>query len=308
MGQQLFKVHMNIDDNAVIESDTAVLSGGKDDISFFFPLESTKFNNDHRISNSQTKYTEQIRNSIYTLTSSIYWESINIEMDDVLMNNVFKTINGQNKKIKEENESRLSCKQQLRTSLMKKLKDDDNIIVLSEDNNESDQLEQKAKEQSEQLSYTSTQSLMSIVLILIKSVVKNDPSIIQQILTVVRQLCEQLPIKNVSSTSNSIFKSWQPLINYIQELSLTTDPIISKQTIEILLRFFLAKGSFRDILLLLNRLIFNATDIYNVQSLFIQMNNSLTKTIDDWKKQQTDSDLEKNQNTITGNDPPYLSF
>jgi hypothetical protein len=227
------------------------------------------------------------------------------------VDNIFKSINEQNKKIKGESESRLSCKQQLRTSLMKKVKDDDdNIIVLSEDNNDSDQPEQKAKEQSEQLSYSSIQSLMSIVLILIKSVEKNDPSIIQQILTVVRQLSEQLPIKSVSSTSNLVFKSWQPLINYIQELSLTTDPIISKQTIEILLRFFLAKGSLRNILLLSNRLIFNTTDIYNVKSLFIKMNNSLTKTIDDWKKQeqQTDSDLEKNQNTITGNDPLYLSF
>ena len=69
-----------------------------------------------------------------------------------------------------------------------------------------------------------------------------------------------------SSINNSLFKSLEPLINYINELSLSTDLFISKQTIKILLSFSIAKGSFKDILYLLNKLIFNTNEIFYVQN------------------------------------------
>ena len=297
MGQQLFKVNLNIDETAVVDSDTTLSSADPNDISYFYSLESDESNNDYPISKFQRKYTEEIRNSLSVLTKPIDWERLDTEIDDLLLNNIFKSIDEEKKKVKEDSESSLSYEQQFRIFLMKKVKDDNSINLIFEDNNDSDQEEGKAKDLSRQLAYLSTQSLMSIILILTKSAEKTDPTIIQYILTVVKQLCEQLPMKDISSTRYSFFKSWQPLIDYIQELSLTTDSIISKQTIEILLRFFLAKRSFKDILSLLNRLIFNTTDIYNVQTLFIQLNNNLTKTIDQWEKQN--SALEQNQNTIS---------
>ena len=321
MGQQLFKVHLDIDDKTVINSDVDLSSAGKDDTSFFFPSKSsdlTELNNDHQISTFQTEYIKQIRNYLSTLTKPIQWETINTEINEILMSNIFISITEQKKKLAEENDNRLVYKQQLETSLKKKLKDDNyaNVSIFarpfsdasSESNNDDDKKQQKAKYQSEQLSYFATQSLISILLILIKSAEKNDPTIIHQILSLTSALCEQLPMKCLSSTNSFLFKSLQPLISYIDELSLMTDPLISKQATKILLSFSIAKGSFNDILLLLNKLIFNTTDTYNVQGLFIQLNDGLTETIEDWEKQQlnneevTDSNEEKNESEQEKND------
>ena len=278
MGQQLFKVHLNIDDTTLADSNTNLSTVDKDDISFFFPLtssDSTELNNDQQTSNSQIEYVKNIQNYISTLTKPIQWEEFNTEIDRILMEIGADKSNGPSyQKIVNEIKERLEYKQQLQTALIQKL-ENDNYTTQS--------IFSQPLNQSEQLSYFAIQSLISILLILIKSTEKNDPTVIQQILMLTSQLCEQLPMNSLSSTNNFLFKSLEPLTNYLHELSSITDPIISKQATQILLNFAVAKGSFKDILILLNKLIFNTTDIYNLQGLFIQLNNGLTKTMNELK-------------------------
>jgi hypothetical protein len=194
----------------------------------------------------------------------------------------------------------LTYKEQLQISLTKKLKIDSNMnlsIFLQS------YIDSTINDRDQQLSYFAIQSLTSILLILIKSAEKNDPTIIHQILILTGQLCEQLPMECLSSENTLLFKSLEPLTNYINELSLSTDSILLKQIIQIRLSFSIAKGSFKDLLPLLNELIFNTTEIYNVQSLIIQMNNFLTETINEYEKnnnngeETTDSNPEK---AVTG--------
>ncbi|CAF0748456.1 unnamed protein product [Adineta steineri] len=296
MGQELFEVHLNTDEPIVITSETITSTVGNDDISLFFSLKNssdlTESNNDNQIPNSQTEYIKQIRNYLSTLTTPTQWEKLNSDINDILTNNVFPSITEQNNKITSIIDDRVTYKQQLETSLTKKLQDNKyiNLSIFAQsfsnatlDN--TNQQQDKDKYQSDQLSYFAIQSLISILLLLIKSAEKNDPIIIQQILILTGQLCEQFPVKCLSSKNKFLFKSLEPLTNYIHELSLTTDPAISKQALKILLSFSIAKGSFKDILSLLNKLIFNTSDIYHVQGLIIQLNNGLTEAIDEWEKQ-----------------------
>ncbi|CAF3200290.1 unnamed protein product, partial [Rotaria sp. Silwood2] len=339
MGQQLFKVHLNIDDNIQVDSDTILSMANKYDISFFFPLkssdtklDSTELNNDKQISNTQTEFVLQIRNDLALLTKLVEWERINTEINDILMNNVFTFLVDQNKKVMEEINNRLTYKQHLQTLFMKKLKDDtyDNVSILSHSltdcssenattsstQTEDHHQQQNTKHQFKQLSYFAIQSLTSFLFILIKSAEKNDPTIIHEILTLASQLCEQLPMKCLSSTNSFLFKSLKPLIDYIHELSSTADPIISKQALKILLNFSIVKGSFKDIFSLLSKLIFNTTDIYNVQGLVIQLNNNLTETLNQWEKEKqtsiseekSDSKIDNGDNTISKEITKILSI
>jgi hypothetical protein len=312
MGQQLFKDHLDINDNNVVNLSTILSDDVKDDVSYFFPIKISSdstinpqgLNNDQQISSFQTKYIKQIQNYVFLLTKSVQWEEMNTEINEKFIENILTFISERCTKILEEQNNQLTYKEQLQISLTKKLKIDSNMnlsIFLQsyiDSTSDTDQ-QQKAK----QLSYFAIQSLTSILLILIKSAEKNDPTIIHQILILTGQLCEQLPMECLSSENTLLFKSLEPLTNYINELSLSTDSILSKQTIQIRLSFSIAKGSFKDLLPLLNELIFNTTEIYNVQSLIIQMNNFLTETINEYEKnnnngeETTDSNPEK---AVTG--------
>jgi len=300
MGQQLFKVDLNIGNDTPITSETILSSAGKDDISFFFPLNTssdpTEANNDHQIPNSQIECIKQIRDYLSILTKSIQWENINTEINEILMSSVFPSIIKQNEKVIEEINTRMAYKQQLQTALINKLKEDNycNVSIFSQSFIDSTSengiiAENQQQQKDKQLSYFAIQSLLSILLILIKSAEKNDPTIIHQILILTGQLCEQLPIRCLSSKNSFLFKSLEPLTNYIHDLSLRSDSIVSKQAIKILLSFSIAKGSFKDMLSLLNKLIFNTTDVYHVQGLIIQLNNGLTETINEWEKPDNES-------------------
>lgn len=303
MGQQLFKAHFEINDNFEIDSDTISSITGQDDISYFFPSKSSdikphshEFNNNDQNSHSHIESIKRTRHDLSLLTKLIKWEEINSEINDILMNNVFNLLVEQNKQIIKDVNERLTYTKQLQTSFMKKLKDDtyNNIsifaqscIVNSSDDTATeteDDKNKKSKLLSKQLSYLGIQSLSSILLVLIKSAEKNDPVIVNEILTLTSELCEQLPMKCLSSDNIFLFKSLKPLTNYIQQLTLASDPIISKQATKILLSFFVAKGSFKDILSLLNKLVFNTNDIYLVHGLIIQLNDGFTKNLNELEK------------------------
>ncbi|CAM4831763.1 unnamed protein product [Rotaria magnacalcarata] len=312
MGQQLFKVHLDINDKIQVDSETILSIACKDDINFFLPSKSSgrnitvsDLNIGHQILNVHTESVKQIRNDLALLAKLIEWQAMNTKINDILTSDVFTILSDQNKKLMEDINDYLTYKQSLEKCLMEKLKNDsnDNTSILaysfidyssshatSSSTKTEDRKSQKAKYLSKQLSYLAIQSLTSILLVLIKSVEKNDPSIVHHILTLAGELCQQFPMKCLSPANIFLFKSLKPLINYIHELSLTEDSIVSKQATIILLAFSIAKGSFKDILSLLNKLIFNTTDIYNVQGLFIQLNNGLEETLNDAEKQTSSSE------------------
>ncbi|CAF4467080.1 unnamed protein product [Rotaria socialis] len=320
MGQQLFKVHLDINDKIQVDSETILSIACKDDINFFLPLKSSgrniiasDLNVGHQIPNAHAESVKEIRNDLALLTELIEWQAMNTKINDILTSDVFTILSDQNKKLIADINDYLAYKQSLEKCLMEKLKDDsnDNTPILaysfidyssshatSSSTKTEDQKSQKAKYLSKQLSYLAIQSLTSILLVLIKSAEKNDPSIVHHILTLAGELCQQFPMKCLSPANIFLFKSLKPLINYIHELSLTEDSIISKQATIILLAFSIAKGSFKDILSLLNKLIFNTTDIYNVQGLFIQLNNGLEETLNDAEKQTASSEETEDTTSI----------
>lgn len=280
MGQQVFKADVNIKDNTISNSNTILSDDLKDDISFFYPLKicdsTIELNNDQQI-----EYIKQIQKHLFLLTNSTPWNELNTEIRERFITKITSFIDEQSNKLSEEINDLSNHRERLQTFLKVKLKNDDNrnLPIFAQSSIDPRSENNDDQEKSKQLSYFAIQSLISILLILIKSAEKNDRTIIQQILTLASQLCEQLPMKCLSSTNNLLFKSLEPLTTYISELSLSTDPIISKQTIRILLSFSIAKGSFKDLLPLLNRLIFNTTEIFHMQGLIIQMNNNLTEII-----------------------------
>ena len=321
MGQKLSKVSFEIVDptkvgDTPLSLDAILPDSDKHDITFFFPSKtaadattnSVELNDDH--SSCETVSIRQIQNYLGVLTRSSELERIDTQIAEILMGNVLTYVTSCYKKAIEQIIKNFQTEQRLQISLTNKFKKDNyaalsifaqkSVDLSSENidslpgktNSDGDQqltIEQrKTRFQAQQVSYFAVQSLSSILLILIKSAEKNDPTIVHQILTLTSQLCEQIPMKCLSSPDNNsfLFQSLKPLTNFVNELSLSNDPILAKQAIRILLSFSVAKGSFGDILPILHKLVFDTIDIYNVRGLFIQLNNGITEAIDQREKQK----------------------
>ncbi|CAF0746684.1 unnamed protein product [Adineta ricciae] len=331
MDQPLFKVEFIADEDDSSTLEAIAPSSGKDDVDYLFPAaatttDPTESNPEVQLTQSQTECIKRIRNYLFALTKSVPWTTFTEEIDNLLKNTIQPSIIVQNTELVEIIAQRLEYKQKLEAKVTEKTKQDNSSDLsifeqhFTEDAESSDDLElQKEKFHSKQLSYFAIQSLISILLILIKSAEKNDPFIIQQILTLAGQLCEQLPMKSLLSEHALLYKSLAPLIRYTQELSSSADKAVSKQAMKILLSFSVAKGSFEDLLLLLKQLIFNTNEVFNVRGLIKQLNNNLIeimkesseerefpsldylKTIHSYPNEQL---LQINDNQFTG---PFLS-
>jgi len=329
MGQQLFKVDFGIvkltkTDGTTLNSDLVFSDSGKDDLSFFFPLKSdgtatspSESDIDHRSSRSQTLFIKQIQNHLSLLTNSAELKQIDIEINKILTDDVLPYVTNCYERVMKEIRDRLEKQHRLQTTLANKLKEDqyENLSIFEQplvdfssentssaetDSDRDQQIkfvqenQRKTRFENEQFSYFAVESLISILLLLIKSAEKNDLTIIHQILTLASRLCEQIPMKRLSSSNNSrfLFKSLKPLFAYIHDLSLTKDPMVAQPALRILLNFSIARGSFQDILPLLCRLVLDTNDVYDVRRLFIQLNNGLTETLRKCKKQKQQTAIE----------------
>ncbi|CAF4720715.1 unnamed protein product, partial [Rotaria magnacalcarata] len=131
-----------------------------------------------------------------------------------------------------------------------------------------------------------------MLLMLLKSVHKSDSTIVHQMLIVKNQLLEKIPLNYLSSNiykrSNNLFKSLKPLTDYIQELSMQADidPFAANQSIKILFNFSVMKASFKDILPLIRKLIFNTNDSFDVRKLFVKLNKHLMIRMDQFEKEK----------------------
>ena len=231
-------------------------------------LSPTNLFNDKQIIEFKNDFIQNLRIYLFSSTQSSSWNQLNNEFTDTFLANTMANIKEQMEKTKEEQTARLKFLSQLETTIKAKLAaNDKSLLSIFEQPQDQDQL-----------SFFAIQSLISILLILIKSAEKNDPTIIEQILLLTRQLTQQLPVRSLSSTNQMLFKSIEPLTNYIIQLS--TNSLYTTQTIEILLHFALAKGSFKEILNLLKNLIFNTTNEFHLQDLCRKMNNHISKYVE----------------------------
>ena len=291
MGQEFCKAHLDNNENSLINSNTISFDDMEDDIHFLYPQGIPQ------ISKLQIDYVKQIRNHLFQLSESTSWKEMNNQIKDKFLPEIDGFLVNQVNQSSQALTDLADYQEQLKTSLEAKLKADENrttSIFASLPIGSYDGGEQKTK----QLSCFAIQSLTSILLLLIKSAEKNDRILIHQILTLTNQLCEQLPMNCLASNDNLLLKSLEPLTKYIEELSSSTDPMICKQTTCIRLCLSIAKGSLEDLLVLLNELIFNTTEIWDMRGLLIQMNQSLIETINRYDEMTLSDSNEK----PTGND------
>ena len=309
MGQQLFKVDSETVDWSDVSFKLTDISSEseQEDINFFLPAEtdetvtrSNEFDIDRSSSNSETIFIEKLRNRLFRLTHPYKLEQIHVNINHILMDEVFPSVNECYKSAVELIRNSLENQHQLQTSLTNKFHQDDNenqsiFSQSSVDESVEDETDQQANTADEQVFSIAIQSLTSILLLLIKSAEKHDPSLVQQIITLTSQLCERLPMGRSSSSRRNIllFGSLKPVVDFVTELSLSTNQIIATAAIKILLSFSIAQASFKEILPLLARLIFDTDTIYDVRRLFVQLNNGLMQTINQQEKQKQQINIEK---------------
>ncbi len=80
---------------------------------------------------------------------------------------------------------------------------------------------------------------------------------------------EQLPAKCLSISDNLLSASLKPLTNYIDDLALSKDSMVSKQARKVQLSFSIAQASFKDILPVLTYLIARNKILLSITSINI---------------------------------------
>ena len=261
---------------------------------------------DNLISNFERQLIPNIQNQISLLTNGNQLKNLNNEIHANLMENIFKPMGSCFQQATYEIQAIYDKQEQLQASMARKLDEEKKIaqgIFTESEGNESEIQEQ-------QLSHSATESFSSMLLLLIKSAEKHDPSIIHQVITLTSQLCENIPVKYLSpinQKNNFLFKSLMSVTNYINQLSPSTDLILKKETMKILLSFALAKASLKEILPILYQLIFNKVDISNVKNLFTRLNNDLKTAVEQsgdeqlltifQQTTQTDANQQTNEDT-----------
>jgi len=278
MGQQLFKVDFQIinSNNTQLNSTDISFNNEQENINFFFPLET----DETTTNDTESLFIDTIRNQIFRLTSSNELEKLYTDINRIIIDEVFPSVKKSYEKTIEQIKLCLERQHQLYTSLTNKFKQDDENQPFIDESIEDD---------NEQVSsFFPIQSLTSILLILIQSAATTDSTIIQKIVTLTSQLCDKLPIRISWGVSDNIlfYQSFQPIRDFMNELSLRNDPNISIPVTKILLNLSIAQFSFKEILPLLAKLIFDTETIYDVRRLFIQLNKILTVTIN-FLEQQT---------------------
>ncbi|CAF4049225.1 unnamed protein product [Rotaria sordida] len=263
MGAQLSKINLKIielttTNDLTLSSDTIVSSYGKEDINLFLPIKLTTdtktslilSDDDCRLFNCENKLIKQIRNYLSLLTNTTEEITINDEIDQILMKDIYELMVNQYRRAMKDIQHIFNMKDQLQRTIKEKLDIDKNVdefistipyaTTRVEEEKEIEVATTTSKQQQVDVEFQkflgfSLQMLTSVLLILIRSAEKNDPCIINQILTLASQFCEQIPIERLSSsilsptTHNFLWKPLQPLTNYINELYLSEDQHVSNQ-------------------------------------------------------------------------------
>ena len=291
MGQQLFKVDFQrIASNESPLSSTDISSDNEqENIHFFFPAET----DETTASDTESLFIDKIRQSLFRLTHANELEQIDAEINHILVDEILPPVNEYYEKAIKKLQFDLENQHQFYASLTNKFQEDedDNQPVIDESVED--------EPGNEQVSSFAIQSFASIVLLLIKSAEKTDPTIVQQVVTLTSQLCEKLPMMSSSalSVTSLLFRSLQPARDFFHELLLRNDPIVAKAATKILLNFAIAQSSFKEMLPLLARLMFDTETVYDIRRLFLQLNKALITTM---KLQGQETNAEATSKEIKG--------
>ncbi|CAF4634011.1 unnamed protein product [Rotaria sp. Silwood2] len=322
MGQQLSNINLKTSDatntdDTEFNYDNIASRGGDENIHLFSWIKAldgmtTSSIGFDQIASTHIQLIQKIQKDLSLLTHKADIMKINSDISEILMTDVFPSISGRCRETIEEIIAIVKKQEQLMLNifLKQKLAENENVdqsisdesfhdapsddTIDNDDAQESNvdkQEIERAKFHARQVSYFSIQSLTSLLIILIKSAEKNDPIFVEELLTLAIQLCDQIPMNSFKLSpviDNHWFKLLQPLAHYINELSLSKNVMMANKAMKILLSFSIAKASFKDILPILRKFIFNKVHVYNVRRLFIRLNHVLIKALNkiEKKKQQ----------------------
>ncbi|CAF2632885.1 unnamed protein product [Rotaria sp. Silwood2] len=305
MGQQVSLTDLKIPDLFATKnhhSDKVSSTNETEDIHLFLPFdiinETNKnfisFNNQQcssELSIVKETWIKQIRNDISEFTNLCGVNEFNTKIAKIIKK-MFDYIATTNTNLQNSMQTIINKQEKFKNSYGEKLKEDENVTTsifsetLIDSENVSDQ--QQAKE----IPFFAVQSFITMLLMLLELVRKSDSTSVHHMLNVTNQLVEQIPLQYISSDvykrSHNLFKSLKPLTIYIQELSIHSDidSIAANQSIKILFNFSVIKASFKDILPLIRKLIFNTNDIFDIRKLLVKLNRRLTLTIDRFEKEK----------------------
>ncbi|CAF4876732.1 unnamed protein product, partial [Rotaria socialis] len=313
MGQQVSLTDLKIPDllSTNNQQPNEVLSDDQtEDIHLFLPLDIIKEinKNSSELSIAKEKLIHQIRNDISVSSNLSVVNEFNAKIVEIIKKTL-DYIATQHTCLQNSIQSIINKQKQLKDSYGEKLKDDENATTSIFPEALIDSEKVSHEQQLKELSFFAVESLITMLLMLLKSVHKSDSTIVHQMLTLKNQLLERIPLNYISSDickrSNNLFKSLKPLTNYIQELSMQTDidPFAANQSIKILFNFSVLKASLKDILPLIRKLIFNTNDIFDVRELFVKLNKHLMIRMDQFEKEKQTPSIATTipQNTTNNN-------
>ncbi|CAM4842187.1 unnamed protein product, partial [Rotaria magnacalcarata] len=264
-----------------------------EDIHLFLPFAIIKEinKNSSELSIAKEKLINQIRNDISVSSNLSVVNEFDAQIAEIIKK-MLDYIATKHTNLQNSIQSVTNKQNKLKNSYAAKLKDDESAAasIFSEALIDSEKVSNE--QQLKELSFFAVESLITMLLMLLKSVHKSDSTIVHQMLIVKNQLLEKIPLNYLSSNiykrSNNLFKSLKPLTDYIQELSMQADidPFAANQSIKILFNFSVMKASFKDILPLIRKLIFNTNDSFDVRKLFVKLNKHLMIRMDQFEKEK----------------------
>lgn len=305
MGQVLSDVNSEIirwidNDRAVFTLDSLLSGNGKENIDLFLPTKALIDTTPKRISFSERVLIKQIQHYLLLLTETHELTDMNNKISKTLIENGLTAITHCYRNALLEMKTIVDKQRQLRNLLIRTIHDRSILLIdtiNSTQNNQNttiaNEIQDKGDIEDKNLFYTAINLLTTLLLVSIKAHEQTDPSIGSQIVATAASLCEQISIKSLSyynqsstNSTNAIFQSLKPLITYMHELSISSDRAVASQAITVLLKFSIAQKSFRDLLPVIKKLIFNSIDVYDVRHLFVQLNHSLTQTINQFEQEK----------------------
>ncbi|CAF3558601.1 unnamed protein product [Rotaria socialis] len=302
MGQHLSNVNSKLVDWASqygtkLAPDSIITGNGKENISPFVSMKTLADATTNQILSSEKLLIKQIQNYLLSLSKANELVEINAEINKILMESCFAPIIDRYQSELQGLKAIVDKQQELQKYFKKTIREKNISLVetatsigIIEKSSVANEIQHIEANEAQPFSCFAINLLASLLLVSIKAQERIDPSIATQIITSASPLFEQIPIRNLSpdelsSNINSLVsKSLAPLINYLNELSMSEDHALARPAVQILLTFSIAHGSFKDLLPIISRLIFNSTDIYNVRDLIAKMNNKLTETINQFEQ------------------------
>ena len=297
MDQNLYNVHTEIIDSTSLTTEftqSVDLRSSHSQENFWFlsneqhvNLPEKTFSRDAQIQSINT-----IREHLTALTKCNAWNVIKEQLSETIKTNVTKMIKEYYETIFQEIDHFKKKKEIFRKRIDETFEDNRSQTQRLSSGKSSDiSIDTKNERMKMELSSFGIRSLISTVLLLIRSAEKHDPSLVDEILVFATELTRQLPVKCLSSykIDPSWIKSLEPLIVYMNGLSTRSNPSLVGQAQMILLSMAMAKGSLKDLLPLIMFFFVDKNSTYRVAHLFRRWNEDLSenlqaKQIDSGKK------------------------